>query len=225
MKKIVCILVLFCILIAAAVGVIRLVNPPEPIMLAVPTYCQNPDYPNGCESAALYMLLQFYGANVTMEDIVNTLPQGPVPYVENGIRYGANPEREFVGDPRCGNSYGVYNEPIRDVAERFRKGAKTKTGASPDDIIAILKTGNPVIAWYTTHWDSDEMRYCTEWYDYQTGETVKYPAYEHAVVINGYDGSNFFYNDSNLGSGVGIGTDFFATVFNELGGRIVYYES
>ena len=149
MKKILCILALLFSLIADAVGGIRLVDPPEPIMLAVPVYCQHPDYPNGCESAALYMLLRFYGVDAAMEDIVTVLPQGPVPYVENGVRYGANPEREFVGDPGRSDSYGVYNEPIRDVAEHFRAGAKTKTGASTDDIIDVLKTGNPVIAWYT----------------------------------------------------------------------------
>lgn len=225
MRKMLCIFIPFCALLVVAVGAIRLLNPPDPIMFAVPVYCQNPDYPNGCESAALYMLLQFYGVDATMEDIVNTLPQGPVPYMENGIRYGANPEREFVGDPRRGNSYGVYNEPIRDVADHFKPGAKTKVGASIDDISAILKTGNPVIVWYTIHWDSDEMKYCTEWYDYETDEIVRYPAYEHAVVITGCDDSNFFYNDSNLGSTVGVGKDFFETVFNELGGRIVYYES
>ena len=38
-----------------------------------PTFCQYPDYPNGCESASLYNLLRFYNVNVTMSQIVNTL--------------------------------------------------------------------------------------------------------------------------------------------------------
>lgn len=40
-----------------------------------PTYYQYPDYPNGCESSALYNLLKFYKINVSMSQIVNTLKQ------------------------------------------------------------------------------------------------------------------------------------------------------
>ena len=47
--------------------------------LAVSEYCQHPDYPTGCESAALYILLKYYNVNVTMEQIVNKLPKGPLP--------------------------------------------------------------------------------------------------------------------------------------------------
>ena len=41
-----------------------------------PTYYQYPDYPNGCESFALYNLLRFYKINVSMSQIVNTLKKG-----------------------------------------------------------------------------------------------------------------------------------------------------
>ena len=46
------------------------------VMLSVMEYRQHPDYPTGCESAALYILLKYYNVNVTMEEIVNALPKG-----------------------------------------------------------------------------------------------------------------------------------------------------
>ena len=38
-----------------------------------PTYSQFPNYPNGCESIALYTLLKYYKVNVTPDAIVNKL--------------------------------------------------------------------------------------------------------------------------------------------------------
>ena len=70
------------------------------VLLDVPLANQHPDYPTGCESIALYMLLRYYGTEVTPAQIVEALPKGPVPYRKNGRDYGANPEREFVGNPR-----------------------------------------------------------------------------------------------------------------------------
>ena len=72
-----------------------------------PTYYQYPDYPNGCESSALYNLLRFYKINVSMSQIVNALRKGDGPHYEDGVYYGGNPEIEFVGDPTDEHGYGV----------------------------------------------------------------------------------------------------------------------
>ena len=34
------------------------------VMLDVIEFCQYPDYPTGCESVSLYMLLNYYGVDV-----------------------------------------------------------------------------------------------------------------------------------------------------------------
>ena len=39
------------------------------VLLDVPIVNQHPEYPTGCESIALYMLLQYYGTDVTKEEI------------------------------------------------------------------------------------------------------------------------------------------------------------
>jgi Uncharacterized protein conserved in bacteria len=192
------------------------------VTLDVIEYCQYPDYPTGCESVSLYMLLQYYGVDVTVDQIYDLLPMGAQPYVdEEGVRHGANPEREFVGDPRSEYSYGVFNRPIAQVAEQFKPGAETREGASVEDIKAILDTGNPVLAWYVSAPMRDIM-YRWSWMD-EKGEMVHWPGGEHAVVVCGYDDTAIIYRDPNAGTTVVIDDDTFSRSFQELGGRIVYY--
>jgi len=192
------------------------------VMIDVIEFCQYPDYPTGCESVSLFMLLNYYGLDVTVDQIYDMLPMGAQPYDdENGVRHGANPEREFVGDPRSEYSYGVFNEPIAKVAEQFKPGVVTEKGATIDTIKAILDTGNPVLAWYVSAPMRDIM-YRWNWLD-EEGETVYWPGGEHAVVICGYDDTSLTYRDPNAGTTVIIDYDTFSKSFTELGGRIVYY--
>ncbi|MBR6029751.1 MAG: SH3 domain-containing protein [Clostridia bacterium] len=192
------------------------------VMLDVIEFCQYPDYPTGCESVSLYMLLNYYGVEVTVDQIYDLLPMGAQPYDDDeGVRHGANPEREFVGDPRSEYSYGVFNEPIAKVAEQFKPGVQTKTGASLDEIKAILATGSPVLAWYVSA-PMREIMYRWSWLD-ENGEMVHWPGGEHAVVICGYNGHSLTYRDPNAGTTVVIDEDTFLKSFHELGGRIVYY--
>jgi hypothetical protein len=65
---------------------------------------------------------------------------GAQPYDdENGVRHGANPEREFVCDPRSEYSYGVFNDPIAGVAEQLKPGVQTERGVTIDQIRRIQK--------------------------------------------------------------------------------------
>ena len=192
------------------------------VSLDVIEFCQYPDYPTGCESVSLYMLLNYYGVDVTVNQIYDLLPMGPLPYYEDGIKYGANPEREFVGNPRSYDSFGVYNEPIADVAEQFKSGVVTETNASIEKIKSILDTGNPVLAWYVSA-PMRRIMYRRSWLDYQTGELVRWPGGEHAVVICGYDETSLTYRDPNSGTTVIIDYDTFSKSYTELGSRIVYY--
>ena len=193
------------------------------VKLDVMEFCQYTDYPTGCESVSLYMLLNYYGVNVTVDQIIDLMPMGAQPYDdENGVRHGANPEREFVGDPRKQISYGVFNRPVAQVAEQIMPGVKTKTGATIDEIKAILDTGNPVMAWYV----SAPMRpimYRWSWLD-DRGETVHWPGGEHAVVVCAYDNNSLTYRDPNSGTTVEIDYATFEKGFSEMGGRIIYYE-
>ena len=196
--------------------------PIPPVMLDVMEYNQHPDYPTGCESAALYMLLKYYNVDVTMEQIVTALPKGPLPYYSGGVRYGANPETEFVGDPRNSYSYGVFNEPLAQTAEQFLSGVTTKTGAALSEVTNLLDQHIPVVVWYSTD-PYYGISYNESWYDYQTGALVRWPAGEHAIVVCGHDDSTITYRDPNTGSSRTIARSTFENVYNQLGGRILYY--
>lgn len=194
----------------------------DAVMLGVVPYCQHPAYPTGCESAALYMLLRYYGTSATMEEIVESLPKGSVPCERGGGLYGGNPETVFVGDPRDPHSYGVFEKPIAAAAQRFRSGAVSEAGAAVDRVLALVQAGIPVIAWYTTHEDGTVER-GTSWIDEASGDVVTWLRGEHAVVVNGCCGGELYYCDPNTGTQRSVPTDTFAKAFSDLGGRIVYY--
>lgn len=194
------------------------------VMLDVMEYCQYPDYPTGCESAALYILLKYYDVDVTMEQIVEALPKGSTPYYYNGVLYGANPETEFVGDPRNDWSYGVFNEPVAKVAEKFRSGVKTKKGASFTELINLLNSGSPVEVWFAGNPEKG-ITYAESWKDPKTGETVRWPRGEHAIVVCGHDASTVTYRDPITGSSRTVSNSLFINVFNQMGCRILYYEN
>ena len=201
----------------------KVIRTPEEVSLSVMTFSQHPDYPTGCESASLCMLLHYYDVNVAMEQIVDVLPKGPLPYSSGGTLYGANPEREFVGNPKDSNSYGVYNRPIASTAVAFRSGVHTKQGASLAEVISLLNQGTPVMAWYCTNPDKG-ITYRRSWYDYETGEFIQWPSGEHAVVICGHDAEYITYRDPNTGGSRTMKQSVFQKVFDEMGGRILYFD-
>ena len=202
----------------------KILYPPENVMLAVPEFNQHPDWPTGCESAALYMLLHYYDVNVSMEQIVDVLPKGPLPYQVNGTLYGANPEREFVGNPKDSNSYGVFNRPMASTAVAFRSGVHTKTGASLSEVISLLNQGTPVMVWYASNPEKG-ITYRRSWYDYETGVLIQWPSGEHAVVVCGHDADTLTYRDPNTGSSRTMQQSVFQNIFDEMGGRILYFDN
>lgn len=149
----------------------------------VPIINQYPNYPTGCESVALTILLNYYGVLVTPDDIIDSITKGSMPYVKNGVVYGGNPELEFVGNPYSLNSFGVYERPIAEVANKFKDGITIATGTEFDDILKIVGTGTPVLIWTSMGLTSPYIS--TSWTYEPTGEKIYWKANEHAVVLTG----------------------------------------
>lgn len=185
------------------------------------TVNQHPSYPTGCESVALYILLRYYGVNVSIDDIISSLPKGDLPHLKNGKFYGANPEIEFVGSPLTEYSYGVYNKPIRDVADMFKRGAKTKTGMDFDEVIKLVDQDKPVMVWATIN--MIEPYISSRWID-SNGNVVEWKANEHALVVIGYDTDNIIVSDPYTGSIRYYDRSLFISRYNYLGKRAVWYE-
>ena len=186
-----------------------------------PTFYQYPDYPNGCESAALYNILRFYNVNVTMSQIVNTLKKGDGPHYEDGVYYGGNPELEFVGDPRDTDGYGVYQKPIIEVANKFKSGMIDYTGHSLDEVLAIVKEGIPVQIWASVNMQNTDI--CTTWIYKETGKKINWICKLHSVVVIGFNKNKVIVSDSYTGKIVSYNRKQVEKIYNLYGKRAIYY--
>lgn len=155
-------------------------------------------YPTGCESAALTVLLRYWGLNINMSSVVSRLPKGSLPYVENNVRYGGNPYIEFVGTPSSYSSYGVYEKPIIQVANSFKSGVINGTGMSLNQVLEVVKEGRPVIVWVSMNMAVPYIS--TSWIYRPTGEKISWMANEHALVVVGYNKNQVIVSDSLTGS-------------------------
>lgn len=187
-----------------------------------PTFHQYPDYPNGCESVALYNLLNFYNVSVSMEEIVNKLRKGYGPFLKNGILYGGNPEVEFVGDPRNPHGYGVFQKPIIDVANYFKKGIIDFTGHSLDDVLEIVKQGIPVQVWGSIQ--NLDTKVCASWIDVSSGKSIDWICNLHSVVVIGFHSKSVFVSDSYTGRIEEYNLVQFEKMYNLFGRRAIYYK-
>lgn len=186
-----------------------------------PTFNQYPNYPNGCESAALYNLLRFYNINVTISEIVNTLKKGEQPHFEDDIYYGGNPEIEFVGDPEDIHGYGVYQKPIIAVANNYKSGMIDYTGHSLDDVLSIVKDGIPVQIWASVNMQNTSV--CIDWIYKETGEKINWLCKLHSVVVIGYNKNKVIVSDSYTGKIESYNRKQVEKIYNLYGKRAIYY--
>jgi len=189
----------------------------------IETFCQHPHYPTGCESVSLYILLNYYGVDVTVADIVEALPKGEEPYKKDGVYYGADPHKVFVGDPRRESSFGVYNEPIAKTAQQFKDGAVAESGVSLERIKKTVAGRDPVIVWTTVSYERSP-KVTAGWKVKETGEEIQWMGNEHAVVVYGYDADNIYVSDPYDGKKKVIPEEDFMRSYSGFGGMVVYYK-
>lgn len=187
----------------------------------VPVINQYPDYPTGCESVALTILLNYYGVAVTPDNIISYLPKGDAPYSKDGKLYGGNPELEFVGNPYSLNSFGVYEKPLAEVANKFKPGIKIATGTDFDEIIKIVGSGKPVIVWTSMNLATPYIS--KSWIYEPTGETIYWKANEHAVVVIGYTSDKVIISDPIGGQVKYQSLSIFKERYNYYGKKALYY--
>ena len=167
------------------------------------------------------MLLNYYGVLVTPDDIISHLPKGSLPYTKNGITYGGNPEIEFIGNPYSLNSYGVYEKPLAEVANKYKDGITIATGTDFNKILEIVGTGKPVLVWTSMYLASPYVS--TSWIYEPTGETIYWKANEHAVVIIGYTPNKVIISDPIGGAIKYQSLSIFRERYNYYGKKALYY--
>lgn len=188
----------------------------------VPTINQYPEYPVGCESVALTILLRYYGINVSVNDVISNLKKGSLPYWEDDNKYGGNPEVEFVGSPYNENSYGVYNHPIGEVANMYKSGANIRDNIDFDEVLSIVSSGRPVLVWTSMYL---AIPYISDGWTYKlTGEWINWKANEHAVVLIGYNDDMVIISDPIGGSIKYQSRSIFESRYNYYGKKAIYYD-
>jgi len=185
------------------------------------TYSQFPEYPTGCETIALYILLKYYDIDVTPDELIENLKKGQMPYEIGDTMYGGNPELEFIGDPTDDFSYGVFNTPIAELASKYKENVQNKEGLELEEILEIVSENRPVIVWSTI--DNASSSISSEWIYRKTGETIYWKENEHAVVVIGYSNKSVIVSDPYTGEIEKYNREKFKENYNYLGKRAVYY--
>lgn len=149
--------------------------------LAVPFHRQQ--HALSCEAASLTMALNYKGVKVTENKLISQMVFATYLPREAGNIWG-DPQEGFVGNingsmPNKG--YGVYEQPIASLAQKYRQAEPIING-SLDQLITALNDKNPVIVWGVTGKGTD--------ISWQTPAGYQIPARmgEHTRVLVGYTG-------------------------------------
>ena len=185
------------------------------------TFKQYPNYPTGCEAVGLYILLKYYGVNVSVDNIVDSLPKGSKPYENNGVTYGGNPNYEFLGNPRSSDGWGIWNKGIANVANTFKSNIIDGTGMEFDNIYGLIRENRPVLVWTTVNLNNN---YETKtWITESTGEKITWKKGNHVVVIIGYNSNSIIVSDPIDGKIKYFNKYSFINIYNYMGKRVLYY--
>ncbi|MFZ6035803.1 MAG: Ig-like domain-containing protein [Patescibacteria group bacterium] len=140
------------------------------------------DHNLSCEVATLKMALNYFGANVTEQPLIDAIGFDPTPK-SNGV--WGDPNIAFVGDidghqPSTG--YGVYWNPIAEAGAAYRT-TRAFTGGELGHLIGEIQKGHPVIIWGTA---GSGTRI-----DWKTpdGTNIVAVSGEHTFVVTGFVGS------------------------------------
>lgn len=166
--------------------VVRTIMPIKPaVKLAVLYHHQ--EHALSCEVASLLMALNYKGVKVTESELIRQLPisdSGP----RNRDNTWGDPNLGFVGniDGTMPNSgYGVYDQPIYDLASKYRT-AKIITSGNISDLITELGNDNPIVVWGTVVGRNRDISWKTP-----AGKIITAQLDEHARTLIGYTGTSY----------------------------------
>src|SRR3989344_1784485 len=152
------------------------------VALDVPFHKQ--EHALSCEIATLKMALNYHGQLVAESELLNDLPfDTTVPRSQDNV--WGDPDKGFVGNidgksPQSG--YGVYEDPIINLALQYRDAKKLKN-ATLYDVLTEVAGGNPVIVWGFLASGKDISWRTPE------GKYVKAVFGEHTRVVTGFSGT------------------------------------
>jgi uncharacterized protein YvpB len=173
----------------------------DQVLLDAPAISQFPQLPRGWEVTSLAMLLNHAGIKVDKMELAEKVKKDHTPKtVSSGqIQFG-NPNAGFVGSMYSFNEsgYGVYHEPIAELAENYLPGKiKDITNSDFDELKIYLSDGRPIWVIANTMYKKLDDPLFQTW-DTPTGQ-VKITNKEHSVLLTGYDQQYIYFNDPLTG--------------------------
>jgi uncharacterized protein YvpB len=165
----------------------------------------------GCEASAAVDWAEYFGVTVSEFAFQTRLP------------FSDNPDLGFVGSVEgpWGQvppyAYGVHAAPVAKLLrEYYGMNAVGEKGLTIEDLQRELASGQPVIAWVIGNCVGGIP------YEYidQEGTPVMVAAYEHVVILTGYDADTIRY--MNNGKFYDIPYENFANTWGVLGNMAVY---
>lgn len=158
---------------------------------------QMPELPTGCEITAMTMVLNYYGCEVTKEemarDYLPTIFDYQEPRREGRHRrefyeYGDDLENYFLGDPFteygtvCGTSAIVMAANLYLSEEESELWAVDLSGITTKELYKIVLSGSPAVVFTTI--DMEDREETMGWYT-EDGTYVEWSHNDHATVIIG----------------------------------------
>ena len=164
-----------------------------------------------CESRSAADWAAFWGVNASELEILNRLPRSD------------NPNDGFVGNPNDDwgytppYSYGVHADPIARGLRALGLDAHAGTGLSWEEIRAEVGAGRPVIVWVIGQiYSGDSKTYKSE-----DGQNVRVAAFEHTMILIGYDQKTVHLVDAFTGLTVSHSLENFLDSWSVLGNMAV----
>lgn len=134
-------------------------------------------YSLSCEARSAADLAAFWGISISETEFLEALPRSD------------NPDDGYVGDPNDAwgyippHSYGVHASPVADTLREYGLEAEAHRGLSWDDLRQEIDAGHPVIVWIIGQmWGGRAVEY-----EAPDGSTATVAAYEHTMILTGYN--------------------------------------
>lgn len=165
----------------------------------------------GCEAAAAVDLAGYYDIQLFESDFQLALPVSD------------NPDLGFVGDPNgpWGQvppyAYGVHAAPVAALLRNYGVDAEGSKGYTLEQVKQKIAAGHPVIAWVIGNMIGGIPAEYTD----KAGNTTIVAAYEHVVILTGYDADSIRY--VNNGKFYEVPYEVFLNSWGVLGNMAVFH--
>lgn len=171
--------------------------------MKVPFVNQFPLYPTGCEAASCAQLLNYYGYDVSLDEMIDAIPRKNIKK-KNGKRYGPDINKYFVGDPKGeytskNPGYGAFSPCVTKALQKVideKEGKHTAvniSGCSFKTLLSHISEGRPAIIWATYNMIVPQT--VNSWYISGTGEYFEYPRGTHVMVLTGFSDNSVTVTD------------------------------